>query len=67
LSVSRKTYDVRETTQALIEKVELRDCVRIHHSTIVNVHRIREIPLVSRQPHRISAERRKTADVALSP
>jgi two-component system, LytTR family, response regulator len=43
LHVSRKTYDVRETMQALIDKLDPRDFVRIHRSTIVNVHRICEI------------------------
>jgi DNA-binding LytR/AlgR family response regulator len=66
LFVSRKTYDVRETMQALIEKLELRDFVPIHRSTIVNVHRVREIrPWFSRQSHRTFAKRRRTAHVAL--
>jgi two-component system LytT family response regulator len=43
LHVSRKTYDVRETMQALMDKLDPRDFVRIHRSTIVNVHRIHEI------------------------
>ena len=43
LHASRKTYDVRETMQALMDKLDPRDFVRIHRSTIVNVHRIREI------------------------
>jgi two-component system, LytTR family, response regulator len=43
LHVSRKLYDVRETMQALMDKLDPRDFVRIHRSTIVNVHRIREI------------------------
>ncbi|MBS1805162.1 MAG: response regulator transcription factor [Acidobacteria bacterium] len=43
LHVARKTYDVRETMQALMDKLDPRDFVRIHRSSIVNVHRIREI------------------------
>jgi len=43
LHVSRKTYDVRETMQVLMDKLDSRDFVRIHRSTIVNVHRICEI------------------------
>ena len=43
LHVSRKTYDVRETMQALMDKLDPRDFVRIHRSTIVNLHRIAEI------------------------
>jgi len=43
LHVSRKTYDVRETMQALMDKLDPRDFVRIHRSTIVNVHPIHEI------------------------
>jgi two-component system LytT family response regulator len=43
LHASRKTYDVRETMQALMEKLDPREFVRIHLSTLVNVHRIREI------------------------
>lgn len=43
LHVLRKLYDVRETMQALMDKLDPRDFVRIHRSSIVNVHRIREI------------------------
>jgi two-component system, LytTR family, response regulator len=43
LHVSRRIYDVRETLQALMEKLDPRDFIRIHRSTIVNVHRIREV------------------------
>jgi len=43
LHVSRKIYDVRETLQALMEKLDPRDFVRIHRSTIVNIHRVREV------------------------
>jgi two-component system, LytTR family, response regulator len=43
LHVSRKTYDVRETLQALTEKLDPREFIRIHRSTIVNVRRIREV------------------------
>lgn len=43
LHASRKAYEVRETMQALIEKLDPRDFVRIHRSTIVNLHRVREI------------------------
>jgi two-component system LytT family response regulator len=43
LHVSRRVYDVRETLQALMEKLDPRDFVRIHRSTIVNLHRIREV------------------------
>ena len=43
LHVSRKTYDVRETMQVLMDKLDSRDFDRTHRSTIVNVHRICEI------------------------
>lgn len=43
LHVARRSYDVRETMQALAEKLDPHNFVRIHRSTIVNVHRIREI------------------------
>jgi two-component system LytT family response regulator len=43
LHVSCQAYDVRETLQALMEKLDPREFVRIHRSTIVNVQRIREV------------------------
>jgi two-component system LytT family response regulator len=43
LHVSCHVYDVRETLQALMEKLDPREFVRIHRSTIVNVQRIREV------------------------
>lgn len=43
LHVSRKIYDVRETLQALMEKLDPREFVRIHRSTIVNLRRVREV------------------------
>jgi two-component system LytT family response regulator len=43
LHVSRKIYDVRETLQALMEKLDPREFIRIHRSTIVNMRRIREV------------------------
>jgi two-component system LytT family response regulator len=43
LHVSRKVHDVRETLQALMEKLDPREFIRIHRSTIVNVRRIREV------------------------
>jgi two-component system, LytTR family, response regulator len=43
LHAARRVYDLRETLQALMEKLDPRDFVRIHRSTIVNVHRIREV------------------------
>ncbi len=43
LHVPRKIYDVRETLQALMEKLDPREFIRIHRSTIVNVRRIREV------------------------
>lgn len=43
LHASRKIYEVRETMQSLMDKLDPRDFVRIHRSTIVNVRRIREI------------------------
>jgi two-component system LytT family response regulator len=43
LHVSRKVYDVRETLQALMEKLDPREFIRIHRSTIVNARRIREV------------------------
>jgi two-component system LytT family response regulator len=43
LHVARHIYDVRETLQALVEKLDPREFVRIHRSTIVNATRIREV------------------------
>jgi len=43
LHIARKSHDVRETMQSLAEKLDPRNFVRIHRSTIVNVQRIREI------------------------
>jgi two-component system LytT family response regulator len=43
LHVARKVYDIRETLQALMEKLDPRDFVRIHRSTIVNIQRVREV------------------------
>ena len=43
LHAARKVYDVRETLQSLMEKLDPREFVRIHRSTIVNVQRIREV------------------------
>ena len=43
LHVARLVYDVRETLQALTEKLDPREFIRIHRSTIVNVRRIREV------------------------
>ena len=43
LHVERHVYDVRETLQALMEKLDPREFIRIHRSTIVNMRRIREV------------------------
>ena len=43
LHASRKIYEVRETLQALMEKLDPREFIRIHRSTIVNARRIREV------------------------
>lgn len=43
LHVGRRVYEVRETLQALMEKLDPREFLRIHRSTIVNVRRIREV------------------------
>lgn len=43
IHVSRKSYDVRETLHALMEKLDPREFVRIHRSTIVNLQRVREV------------------------
>jgi two-component system, LytTR family, response regulator len=43
LHVGRRVYDVRETLQALMERLDPREFIRIHRSTIVNARRIREI------------------------
>ena len=43
LHAGRRVYDVRETLHALMEKLDPREFVRIHRSTIVNMHRIREV------------------------
>jgi two-component system, LytTR family, response regulator len=43
LHVGRRVYDIRETLQALMEKLDPREFIRIHRSTIVNVRRVREV------------------------
>ena len=43
LHVGRRVYEVRETLQALMEKLDPGEFIRIHRSTIVNVRRIREV------------------------
>jgi len=43
LHVARRIYDVRETLQALTERLDPREFIRIHRSTIVNMRRIREV------------------------
>jgi two-component system LytT family response regulator len=43
LHVQRRAYEVRETLQSLMDKLDPRDFIRIHRSTIVNLHRIREV------------------------
>ena len=43
LHIARRSHDVRETMQSLAEKLDPRNFIRIHRSTIVNVQRIREI------------------------
>jgi two-component system, LytTR family, response regulator len=43
LHAGRRVYDIRETLQALTEKLDPREFIRIHRSTIVNMRRIREV------------------------
>jgi two-component system LytT family response regulator len=43
LHVGPRTYEIRETLSALNLKLNPRDFLRIHRSSIVNVHRIKEI------------------------
>jgi two-component system, LytTR family, response regulator len=43
LHVGRRVYEVRETLQALMEKLDPGEFIRIHRSTIVSVRRIREV------------------------
>lgn len=43
LHVARRIYDVRETLQVLMEKLDPREFIRIHRSTIVNAQRVREV------------------------
>jgi two-component system LytT family response regulator len=43
LHVAPHVYDVRETLQALTEKPDPREFIRIHRSTIVNLRQIREV------------------------
>jgi two-component system, LytTR family, response regulator len=43
LHVNRHIYDVRETLQALMDRLDPREFVRIHRSTIVNLLRVREV------------------------
>lgn len=43
LHVGRRVYDTRQTLQALMERLDPKEFIRIHRSTIVNMRRIREI------------------------
>jgi hypothetical protein len=43
LHAGRNVYEVRETLQVLMEKLDPGEFLRIHRSTIVNVRRIREV------------------------
>lgn len=43
IHVARQIYDVRDTLQALMEKLDPRAFIRIHRSTIVNAERIKEV------------------------
>jgi two-component system LytT family response regulator len=43
LHAGRRVYEVRETLQSLMEKLDPGEFIRIHRSTIVNVRRIREV------------------------
>lgn len=43
LHVGRHVYEVRESLQALMEKLDPAEFLRIHRSTIVNVRRIQEV------------------------
>ena len=43
LHAARKVYDVRETLQSLMEKLDPREFVRVHRSVIVAVARVRSI------------------------
>jgi two-component system, LytTR family, response regulator len=43
LHVGRRVYEVRETLQSLMERLDPREFIRIHRSTIVNARRIREV------------------------
>jgi len=43
LHAGARIYEIRETLTTLDHKLNPRDFLRIHRSTIVNVHRIKEI------------------------
>lgn len=43
LHVGARTHEIRETLNGLEQKLDRRDFLRIHRSTIVNVHLIKEI------------------------
>lgn len=43
LHVGARTHEIRETLTSLEQKLDRRDFLRIHRSTIVNVHLIKEI------------------------
>jgi two-component system LytT family response regulator len=56
LHVSRRNYELRETLQSLMEKLDPRHFVRIHRSTIVNLHRVREVQPWFRGSHVVLLE-----------
>jgi two-component system, LytTR family, response regulator len=43
LHTGRHVHEVRETLQTLMEKLDPREFIRIHRSTIVNLRRVREV------------------------
>ena len=56
LHVGNRDYEFRETLAALEEKLNPSEFLRIHRSTIVNIHRIKEIQAWFHGHHRVLLE-----------
>ena len=56
LHVGNRDYELRETLAALEERLNPSEFLRIHRSTIVNIHRIKEIQAWFHGYHRVLLE-----------
>jgi two-component system, LytTR family, response regulator len=59
LHIGNRAYEFRETLAAVEEKLSPSEFIRIHRSTIVNIHRIKEIQAWFHGHHRVLLENGK--------